>query len=65
MPTTFLCAGMVDRIHLLDAPMLIAADRAPAAASFGMRHRDGCAVLGTKSRLGQLEKDRLLVLEPA
>ncbi len=62
--TTFLCAGMVDRIHLLDAPMLIAADRAPAAASFGMRHlTDARCWHQVEAR--PLEKDQLLVLEPA
>ena len=62
--TSFLRAGLVDRIHLFDAPLLIGGDGAAAVGPLGVRR------LADAQRWRRVEErlvgaDRLLVLEPA
>jgi diaminohydroxyphosphoribosylaminopyrimidine deaminase / 5-amino-6-(5-phosphoribosylamino)uracil reductase len=61
--TAFLRSGLVDRLHLFDAPLLIGADGQPATHSLAVRR------LGDVRRWRRVEErllgdDRLAVLEP-
>ena len=61
--TAFLRSGLVDRLHLFDAPLLIGADGQPATHSLAVRR------LGDARRWRRVEErllgdDRLAVLEP-
>lgn len=61
--TAFLSAGLVDRLYLFDAPLLIGADGQPATHSLAVRRlSDARRWRRVEERL--LEGDRLAVLEP-
>jgi diaminohydroxyphosphoribosylaminopyrimidine deaminase/5-amino-6-(5-phosphoribosylamino)uracil reductase len=61
--TAFLRAGLVDRLYLFDAPLLLGADGRPATDSLGVGRLAGAA------RWRRVEErlvgdDRMAVLEP-
>ena len=63
LATAFLRAGIIDRIHLLDAPISIGADRTPAVDLLDVRRlRDARCWHQIEAR--PLGGDRLLILEP-
>ena len=62
--TSFLRAGLVDRIYHLDAPLLIGGDGAAAVGLLGVRGL-GDALRWRRVAERLLDEDRLLVLEPA
>ena len=61
--TAFLRAGLVDRLYLFDAPLLIGADGQPATHSLAVR-RLGDARRWRRVEERLLEEDRLAILEP-
>jgi diaminohydroxyphosphoribosylaminopyrimidine deaminase/5-amino-6-(5-phosphoribosylamino)uracil reductase len=61
--TAFLRAGLVDRLYLFDAPLLIGADGQPATHSLAVR-RLGDARRWRRVEERLLDSDRLAVLEP-
>ena len=61
--TAFLRAGLVDRLFLFDAPLLIGADGQPATHSLAVR-RLGDAQRWRRVDERLLEEDRLAILEP-
>jgi diaminohydroxyphosphoribosylaminopyrimidine deaminase / 5-amino-6-(5-phosphoribosylamino)uracil reductase len=61
--TAFLRAGLVERLYLFDAPLLIGADGRPATGSLAVR-RLGDARRWRRVEERLLEEDRLTVLEP-
>ena len=62
--TAFLRAGLVDRLHLFDAPLLLGADGRPATLSLGVERLEAAPRWRrVKERL--LEDNRFAVLEPA
>ncbi|MFO1047950.1 MAG: bifunctional diaminohydroxyphosphoribosylaminopyrimidine deaminase/5-amino-6-(5-phosphoribosylamino)uracil reductase RibD [Geminicoccaceae bacterium] len=62
--TSFLRAGLVDRIYLFDAPLLIGGDGAAAVGPLGV-HRLADARRWRRVEERPVGADRLLVLEPA
>jgi diaminohydroxyphosphoribosylaminopyrimidine deaminase/5-amino-6-(5-phosphoribosylamino)uracil reductase len=61
--TAFLRAGLVDRLYLFDAPLLIGADGRPATLSLGVDRRE-TAPRWRRVEERLLEDDRVAVLEP-
>ena len=62
--TAFLRAGLVDRLHLFDAPLLLGADGRPATLSLGVERLEA-APRWRRVEERLLEDDRVAVLEPA
>ena len=61
--TAFLRAGLVDRLYLFDAPLLLGADGRPATLSLGIERLDA-APRWRRIEERRLGEDRLAVLEP-
>ena len=59
----FLRAGLVDRLYLFDAPLLLGADGRPATLSLGIERLDA-APRWRRIEERRLGEDRLAVLEP-